>query len=64
MSYNCPFPRNYGGRSGTREGHGGRGGGRVGGRDRGDSTPQANTATMEISTIETVKGPNMVREAE
>lgn len=58
LSYNCPLPRNYGGRSGTRGGRGGarsdqgggrgsRGHGRAGGRGRGRGGPHANAATMD-----------------
>ena len=58
LSYSCPLPKNYGGRSGARGGHvnargdqgggrGGRGGGHTGGRGRGRGGPQANAATME-----------------
>ena len=49
MSYKCPLPRNFGGRSGT---HGGHGGGHAGGCGKGRGTPQANAITMESSTIE------------
>ncbi|CAD6223427.1 unnamed protein product [Miscanthus lutarioriparius] len=58
LSYNCPLPKTYGGRSGTHGGRGGargdqgggrggHGGGRAGGRGRGRGGPQANAATME-----------------
>ncbi|KAG2534172.1 hypothetical protein PVAP13_9NG032373 [Panicum virgatum] len=54
LSYNCPLPKNYGGRSGTRGGRGGargdqgggrggRGGGRAGSRGRG----RGSAATTE-----------------
>jgi len=49
ISYKCPLPKNYGGRTGTRGGRGGargdlggrggRGGGRAGGRGRGRGVP-------------------------
>jgi len=62
MSYDCPLPKNYGGRSGTRGGRGGgrgdqrggRGGGRTGGYGRGHGGPQAKAATMESATREEV----------
>ena len=59
LSYNCPLPKSYVGRSGTRGGRGdahgdqggrgGRGGGRIGGRGRGRGRagPQVNAATSE-----------------
>ena len=53
LSYNCPLPKNYGGRSGNRGGRGGARGdqggrnGRGGGRGRGHGGPQANVATWE-----------------
>jgi hypothetical protein len=58
LSYNCPLPKNYGGRSQTRGSHGGargdqgggcggRGGGRIGGHGRGHGVPRANVATTE-----------------
>jgi hypothetical protein len=75
LSYNCPSPRNYGGRSGTRGGRGGgrgdlggarvgRGGGRVGGRGRGRGGPRANVAALEsgssVSTASTEDVPSLV----
>jgi hypothetical protein len=55
LSYNCPLPKSYGGRSGSRGGRGGargdqggrggRGGGRARGHGRGRGGPQANVAT-------------------
>jgi len=58
LSYNCPIPKSYGGRSGGRGGArsdqvgacAGRGGGRTCGRGRGRGVPQANAATMEGSS--------------
>ena len=58
LSYNCPLPKNYGGRSGTRGGRGGargdqgggrggRGGGRAGSRGRGRGGSLANVAVLE-----------------
>jgi uncharacterized membrane protein YgcG len=73
LSYNCPSPRNYGGRSRTRGGCGGgrgdrggarvgRGGGRVGGRGRGRGGPLANVAALEsgssVSTASTEDVPS------
>ena len=58
LSYNCPLPKNYGGRSGTRGGRGGargdqgggrggRGGGRAGSRGRGRGGSLATVAVLE-----------------
>ena len=58
LSYNCPLPKNYGGRSGTRggrggargdqgSGYGGHGGGRAGGCGRVRGGSQANVVTTE-----------------
>ena len=71
LSYNCPTPKGYGGRSGTRGGCGGaRGdqggghGGQGGGRGRGRGVPQANAATMEgasqVSTVTTEEVPSLM----
>jgi uncharacterized membrane protein YgcG len=66
LSYNCPLPKSYGGRSGTRGGrgcgHGEQGGsrggrgGRVGGRGRGRGGPQINAATTEEVPSVTLTG--------
>ena len=65
LSYNCPLPKSYGGRSRTRGGHGdqgghgGRGGGCVEVCGRGHGGPQANVATSESGshvTIATIGG--------
>jgi len=63
LSYNCPLPKNYGGRGGARGGRGsargGQGGGRggrLGGRGRGRGGPHANAATTEDVSSVTLTG--------
>ena len=63
LSYNCPLPKNYGGRGGARGGRGsargGQGGGRggrLGGRGRGRGGPHANAATTEEVSSVTLTG--------
>jgi hypothetical protein len=55
LSYNCPNPKNSGGRGGTRGGRGGTHGGhwsRGGGRGKGRGNPSTNMAsTEEASSI-------------
>ena len=58
LSYNCPLPKNYGGRGGARGGRGsarggqgGGSGGRLGGHGRGRGGPHANAALQRRSHL-------------